>query len=211
MTTVIFVRHGQSEANKKHLFAGHFNAPLTEQGEKQAECTAEYLKQFNIDVLYASDLDRAYNTAVPISKAKKLEIIKNPRLREIFAGEWEGMHIEQIAEKYPAEYNCWREDIGNAALPDGESVKQLSDRICGEVMQLIKKHNGQTICIATHATPIRVFECFAKHLPLSVMKDVPWVTNASVSIYEYDGDFKQILRDENSFQGDLASQLSSRF
>lgn len=211
MTTVIFVRHGQSEANKEHIFAGHFNAPLSEQGKAQAECTAEFLKQYNIDVLYASDLDRAYNTAVPISEVKKLEIIKNKKLREIYAGEWEGMHIEQIAANYPDEYKCWKEDIGNAQLPDGESVKQLSERICNEVVRLAKKHEGQTICIATHATPIRVFACFAKKIPLSSMKDVPWVANASVSVYEYDEEFKQILCGENAFQGELATRLSSRF
>ena len=207
MTTLIFVRHGQSEANEKHIFAGHFDVPLTELGKKQAECTAEFLKNYDIDVLYSSDLQRAYNTALPIAKAKNLDIIKNPRLREIYAGDWEGAGFDYLEAKYKENYVRWRTDIGNAELQDGESVKQMSDRFTAEVMSIIQKHEGQTICIATHATPIRVFECFAKGLPVTSAKDVPWVTNASVSIYEYDGAFKQILRGENAFQGDLVTKL----
>ncbi len=207
MTTIIFVRHGQSEANEKHIFAGHYDIPLTNHGKKQAECAAAFLKDYDIDVLYSSDLQRAYSTALPISKMKNLEIIKNPRLREIYAGDWEGATFEHLQNTYQDDYIRWREDIGNACLQGGESVKQMSERFCSEVMKLIQKHEGETICIATHATPIRVFECFAKGLPVTAAKDFPWVTNASVSVYTFDGKFKQILRGENAFQGDLITKL----
>ena len=45
MTTLILVRHDESEANNKKIFAGSFNPPLTQLGKKQAEATAKYLKK----------------------------------------------------------------------------------------------------------------------------------------------------------------------
>ena len=63
MTTLIFVRHGESLANLQNLFAGHYDIPLTELGHTQAERTAQYLDRYHIDHIYASDLQRAYQTA----------------------------------------------------------------------------------------------------------------------------------------------------
>ena len=66
-THVIFVRHGQSDANVNKYFAGHTNAPLTAVGISQAEKMAEYLRKYPISAVYASDLSRAYYTAKPIA------------------------------------------------------------------------------------------------------------------------------------------------
>ena len=82
-TTVIMVRHGESESNKKNVFTGQQNTPLTELGIKQAALAAEALKNVHIDKIYASDLTRAYNTGLPIAKSHGLEIEKNENLREI--------------------------------------------------------------------------------------------------------------------------------
>ena len=75
MTRIILIRHGQSIANFIGKFAGHSDFDLTELGHRQAELAAGYLlKNEKIDKIYASDLLRAYNTAVPTAKALGLEI-----------------------------------------------------------------------------------------------------------------------------------------
>ena len=75
MTRIIFIRHGQSLANEQSRFAGHTNVPLTELGKAQAERAAEYIvKHEKIDKIYSSDLMRAHDTALPVSKLTKLPI-----------------------------------------------------------------------------------------------------------------------------------------
>ena len=65
MTTLIFVRHGQSKYNRSRKFTGQQDAPLTMLGREQAERTAIYLDRFPITRIYASDLIRAVQTAEP--------------------------------------------------------------------------------------------------------------------------------------------------
>ena len=111
MTKMIFVRHGQSEANLAEIFAGHTDIPLTDLGKRQAENTAQFLKDYPIDVIYSSDLLRAMQTAEPTARMHGMEILPDERLREIYAGEWEGVTFAALMEKYPTEFGeVWRFD-----------------------------------------------------------------------------------------------------
>ncbi len=71
MTKLILIRHGESVANRNHIFVGHTDVELEEKGVKQAELTAQYVyENFKVDKVYASDLKRAYETG------KKVEFWK---------------------------------------------------------------------------------------------------------------------------------------
>lgn len=185
-TVIIMVRHGFSSSNEKQTFTGSMESPLTETGRKQAEMAAEYLEKYKIDKIYSSDLSRAYDTAVPIAKSHNLEIIKNKKLREIDAGDWENKTFESIMDTYGEQYDLWMNDISKACPPNGETVKEFYNRIKNEVYKLVSENEGKTICIATHATPIRVMKCEAVKAYLNGMKDVKWSPNASISIFEYE-------------------------
>ena len=185
-TTIIAVRHGYSEANLTQTFTGNTDSPLIEQGFLQAKLSANYLKDFPIDIIYSSDLKRAYDTAVEISKITGLKINKTEKLREIYGGMWEGIPFSEIAVKYPEQYNIWRNDIGKCTLGGGESVKEFFDRIKNAVFDIIKNNEGKTICIATHATPIRVLRTVSLGKTADDLNDIPWCANASISIFEYE-------------------------
>lgn len=208
MTTLILIRHGESAGNREKRFAGQLDLPLTELGKKQAECAAEYLDRFSVDKIYASDLKRAYDTAVPLSQRQHIPIIASENLREINAGLWEGMPYDEIAARFPENYNVWLTDMGNAKTNGGESVGELYDRITSEITRIVQENPNKTVCIATHAAPIRMFECFAAGKEASFAKHVHWVPNASVTIYEWTDSFKLILRGENSYLGDNATVFS---
>lgn len=181
MTTLLLLRHGQSTANEEGIFAGFLNAPLTEKGRLQAACTASFIAEnYKVDAVYASDLARAYDTGCAAAQLLGLPVTGCEELREIFAGKWEGCSFEELyhhGENFPV----WLEDIGNCRCPEGESVEQLSRRIYETVCRIAQSHDGQTVLIATHATPIRTLMCRMAGLEISGMKDVPWVTNASVT------------------------------
>ncbi|MBQ7096635.1 MAG: histidine phosphatase family protein [Clostridia bacterium] len=186
MTTLIMVRHGQSQANLEEYFAGHTNAQLTEVGISQAKLTAQYLKEnYNISKVYASDLSRAFETGRCISDIFKTEIIPVRNLREIYAGKWEGKAFDTITKAHKNDYSLWLNDIGNAKCTEGESVAELAERVFSALTQIAKENDGKTVAIATHATPIRVTQSIVQTGSLDEMKNIPWVTNASVSELEY--------------------------
>ena len=179
-TKMIFVRHGQSEANLAGIFIGHINSPLTELGHRQAELTAEFLKDEHIDVFYGSDLIRAYETGRHIAKRHNKGVIPDKNLREIFAGDWEG-----------------------------KKFSELYERITGEVKKIARENMGKTVLIATHATPIRCLVCLFKGIDPANMKEVPWVHNASVTEADFyeDGSVAPIIIDKFDFMGEMATAL----
>ena len=108
MTTVYFLRHGQSIGNRTKRFLGHTDEDLSELGYLQAELASSFFDLVDIDVIYSSDLLRAYNTVKPIADKKGLPIIKSEKLREIFAGEWEGKTIDHLWENYYDTFSIWK-------------------------------------------------------------------------------------------------------
>lgn len=193
MTRFIMIRHGFSEANSKHLFAGHSDFPLTEIGKAQAERCAEALKNEKIDAVYASDLSRAFETAIPIARSHSLTVIPCKGLREIFAGEWEGKSFDELDREYPESFGIWKNDLGHAHPDGGESVAQLFERILATLSDIAKSNQGKTICIATHATPIRSVCVAASGGKAEDMSKIPWTPNASISLFEYEnGIFKAV-------------------
>ena len=193
MTRFIIVRHGQSEGNAKGEFHGQYNSDLTELGHEQAECTAEYVDRYTIDVIYSSDIRRAYSTAKHTADRRGLPITADTGLREIFAGEWERMSFDEIPKKYPEEYRVWHEDIAHSHLPGGESVAEMAERVNAAFEKIAAENDGKTVFVATHATPIRAMRCKWLGVPLTEMQRLEWVPNASVTVVEYDGNKRNVL------------------
>lgn len=209
MTTLILVRHGESTANRQRIFAGHYDAELQDRGLEQAKKTAEYLvKNYKIDKVYASDLKRAYVTGKCTADLADVEIVPDKSLREIRAGKWDGMKFDDIITTYPDDYGVWMNDIGKARATDGESVAELCERVMQKLTEIAMKNDGKTVVVATHATPIRVIQSTVQTGGLDEMKNIPWVSNASVSVLEYDNgkwEFKLISEDEHL--GELRTSL----
>lgn len=189
MTTILLIRHGESEANRNHVFAGHLDARLVENGVKQAKMTAQYIREtYKVDAVYASDLVRAYETGAAIAEAVGLPIVAEPRLREIRAGKWEGQSFSKLEEEYAADFRVWKENLGRAVCTGGESVAQLGQRIMAVLTEIAAQNSGKTVVVATHATPIRAMECLVKTGDILRISEFPWVSNASVSRFIHENE-----------------------
>ncbi|MBQ6824502.1 MAG: histidine phosphatase family protein [Clostridia bacterium] len=207
-TTVIMVRHGFSMANEQNRFAGHWDIPLTALGKEQAACAASWFSVHPADAVYASDLMRAYETALPIAAVLGLAVQKEPGLREIRAGEWETLLFDELPLRYPKEFKLWTEDLGRSGCPGGETVAEVYERVWSAVSRLAARHDGETICLASHATPIRAICARALGYPAEEMAKVPWVSNASISIFEYEnGVIRPISLDQTDHLGALRTKL----
>ena len=194
MTKFLLVRHGQSEANKLDLFAGHSDFPLTELGTLQAQKTAQYItNNFNIDAIYSSDLRRAYETALPVSQATNIKISSDKKLREVYAGAWESLSFDTISERFAQDKKIWQSDIANCRCTGGESVREMADRILCRLTEIAENNIDRTVLITFHATPIRAMQAIWQTGSIDNMKDIAWVPNASVTVAEYEnGQFKLI-------------------
>ena len=193
MTRLIFIRHGQSEANEQGRFAGQTDVPLTALGMAQAERAAEYIiKREKIDKIYSSDLKRAHDTAVPAAKLTGLPINDVTELREICAGVWEGRLVSEISVEYEKEFYAWRNDYSNARCTGGESVEEVYARVVPFVKRIARENDGLTLLITSHASPIRAVDCNSRAWGWERMSDVPFVNNSAISIFEYNSDTDKI-------------------
>lgn len=182
MTLFLLIRHGESRANREGYFAGQLDAPLENKGHAQAQRTAQFIAdRYPVDTVYASDLRRAYDTGKAVADLLDLPVTTDPRLRELYAGYWQGMPFTRIMEQYPEDYRVWLQDIGNSVCTGGESIAQLGQRVIQVLTELAESNPGKTLVIATHATPIRVLQSLLHPNGLAQMKDIPWVSNASVT------------------------------
>lgn len=212
MTTLIVVRHGQSQSNLEKRFTGQGNTELTELGRMQAERTAEFLKDYPISVIYASDLNRAMDTARPTAAMHGLEIIPTPMLREVSAGQWEGKTYDQLMEEFEESYSKWLNDLGRAHPEGGESAVEVAERVYKEVDRILEAHCGQCIALFTHATPTRLLGCrWFGYAPEDAAK-MTGCGNASVSVVEYDdeGNFRVVHYGYDEHQGELATRLPGK-
>lgn len=209
MTTLLLIRHGQSMANLESKFAGNFNSPLSPLGEQQAHSTAAYIAStYQVDAVFSSDLDRAKYTGQAVADRVELPLETDKRLREIDAGEWEGKTFDELNAKYPDTYGVWLTDIGNAACPNGEAVAQTQARVVAAVKDIAARYDEKTVVIASHGCAIRTLQCFAEGKTLHEMKNVPWVSNASVSTLTVDnGEIRLVKAGYDKHLGDNQSKL----
>lgn len=210
-TTILLVRHGESLGNEKRIFCGRTDVPLTEKGRKQAQATAEYLKDTHMDAVFASPLDRAYETGTVIAAPHGLSVEADEGLLEIWGGYWEEKSFPEILALYPEDRNTWNDNIGLSRCTGGESVLEVQQRVYAHVEQLAKANAGKTILLATHAMATRSFVAKVMGLQPEEIKDLPWPTNASVTTVEYeDGSFRLVEFSHDEHLQDLITTLPGR-
>lgn len=209
MTTIYMIRHGESKANEKDVFIGHTDLELTELGKQQAEITAAYLKDIIPDAIYASDLKRAYDTALATAKQYGMEVKTEQGLREIFAGTWEYVPFATLERQCPVSFaNIWCKDIANARPDGGESVKEVYDRVTATVRAIAQKHPGETVFLFSHATPVRTMAVYSMGKSAKEVGILPWPSNASVTKITFDGEKFELLEySTDHFMGALATRL----
>lgn len=188
-TNFIIIRHGYSKSNENGYFTGQTDIPLADLGKIQAKQTAQYLfNHFKIDAVYSSPLQRAYQTALPLARLFNLPIETIDDLKEINGGAWEEKTPEQILALYKNDYTLWLNDIGIARCTDGENMQEVQIRASNTLRKIAQQQDNKTVAITTHAGVIRALQCVWQRLPLTEMKNIPWVENASFSLITYDNE-----------------------
>ena len=149
-TQLLLIRHGETTWNAEHRIQGQLDIPLSPLGVLQSARLAECLANEPIDAVYSSGQSRAWLTAAPLAARLGLEVIAEPRLRERSFGIFEGLTLDEVAERYPPEFKKWRERDPAWRPEGGESGQQLIDRVLSAVSDIGIKHPRQTVVVVSH-------------------------------------------------------------
>lgn len=154
MPRLLLVRHGETDAHAAGQFCGWLDAPLNPEGHAQAEVLGKRLAQVEITAVFSSDLRRSVQTANQIVAARSapLTLQTLTALRETHFGVGEGLTWTEIRARYPEEADRWQADKVNQALPGGESLATVADRIQSALPQLTSA--GETVLVVAHGGTI---------------------------------------------------------
>jgi len=170
---IYFIRHGESEANVRKVFAGQKDdSILTKKGEEQALATAIEIKkeEIKIDKIYSSPLKRAYETAEIIAKEIGFDIsniITESRIIEYDMGNLSGTPWHTISSTILV-------DAENAEDPE-----MFKNRVCACVEELSKL--PENILLVSHAAVGRVLETVKEGIDAKLFYDLPAYKNASIT------------------------------
>lgn len=152
-TTVLLIRHGQTDWNVERRWQGHYDAPLNAVGREQAHRLGRRLARWPLAAIYSSDLRRAAETALILGEAVSVTPILDAVWRELHVGLFEGHTREEIRERFPA---AWAQmSHGFVEAPEGESVADLGRRVAPRFEQLLAEHAGQMFAIVSHGATLR--------------------------------------------------------
>jgi broad specificity phosphatase PhoE len=185
-TSVLLIRHGQSEGNAEGRFGGHTATPLSARGRRQAEATARALSSENFSAIYSSDLPRAVETAAPLARLVGREVQQREAFRERNVGVMEGLTFEEAAATHPEQYAALIRRDFEQVLLGGESYRQMLDRASRELDHAILRHSGGRIALFSHTGTICIL---ALHLMGAL--DAPelrpvWIATANCGITRFE-------------------------
>ena len=174
MTEFVLVRHGETDWNVVNRLQGSTDIPLNERGIEQAKQAADALRNTVWDEIFASPLQRAFQTAVIIAQELGLDeaaITTYPELRERSYGLAEGLTLPERREKFPDD--VWPE----AELP------HIMDERAGALMhELAEAHVGKRILVVAHGgwirAALRVTSAFD---PQVIHADIPNISRTYIS------------------------------
>jgi probable phosphoglycerate mutase len=163
-TTILLVRHGETDWNRDRRIQGQTDTPLNDLGREQAQALAAELADERVDAVYASDLSRARETAEILAERLDLPVVVDPGLRERNFGTWEGLTIPELEERWPGAWATWR-DGGHVDWDGGEGHAELAERVRGAVGRLAAAHPGDRLLLVAHGGPLRILLMDAEGLP----------------------------------------------
>ncbi|GAB7038061.1 MULTISPECIES: bifunctional RNase H/acid phosphatase [Catenuloplanes] len=157
-TRMILIRHGETEMTAEKRYSGRGDVPLSALGLEQAAAAARRVAALAPDLaaVVTSPLTRCAATAAEIARAAGgVPVLTEAGLIECDFGDWEGRTFAEVRERWPAEMQRWLDSTA-VAPPGGESFRAVAKRIRGARAAVLAAHEGTTIAVVSHVTPIKL-------------------------------------------------------
>jgi len=187
------VRHGATEWSGGRRFAGGRDIPLSENGRRQCEAVARALAESQAAAVWASPLERARVSAEILAKPHRLEVRLDEAFREMGFGQWEGLTREEVAARFPRDWQVWSASPTRLSAPGAEKLTAVAERVAAGLDAMRNEHDGQTVILVTHAIVVRLLVLAA----LGLGPDRLWTVEATpggISELEYRKDWVTVHR-----------------
>jgi 2,3-bisphosphoglycerate-dependent phosphoglycerate mutase len=196
MTTLVLLRHGESQWNLENRFTGWIDVPLSEKGIEEAKSAGEKLKEYKFDHAFTSVLKRANDTlniVLDITGQKTIPIDYNQALNERHYGDLQGLNKAETAKKFgDAQVKIWRRSF-DVPPPNGESLKNTLERVLpyweSNILPCVKK--GERLIIVAHGNSLRSLVMHLDNLTKEQVLELNIPTGVPL-VYEFDGDAKPV-------------------
>lgn len=196
MKKIFFVRHGQTDLNKDNIVQGSgVDASINELGRSQAKALFSHYSHIPFENIYCSNLIRTKETMAPFIE-KGIPYETTALINEMGWGVHEGKKsTPEMIGAYKSMIAAWGEGDLDARLEDGESARELRDRLA-QFLQLIKNQPEQYILVCTHGRALRCLMCLLKGQEMAAMEDYVH-SNTGVFYTEFDGnDFEVLIEND---------------
>jgi broad specificity phosphatase PhoE len=185
VTVFHLVRHGE-HALQGRIIAGRSDGiGLSSRGRDEATAVAERLAREQIEAIYASPLDRTRETAAILASRLDLPVAVRDDLIELDFGEWTGLTFDQV--RNDERWIPWRSCRSIAAIPGGESWRQVQDRAVAALFDLRRRHPAGAVALVTHGDVIRAALLFGLGMPLDLYNRIE-VGTGSISTIRIEAD-----------------------
>lgn len=186
-TKLLFVRHGETLHNRRRIFQGQSGEGLSDVGRQQAALLAARLAGLTgvrWDALVTSDLERARETAAILGEPLGLAPEPDAGLREVALGAWEGLHEDDVAARFPAEWEAWRrgDDIPRGG---GERLAEVSARMADATGRIAARHAGGAVLIVSHGAAIKSLVAHALGTTTLRLRPLRPVANTGATLLEH--------------------------
>jgi probable phosphoglycerate mutase len=180
---VVLWRHGRTAWNADGRFQGQTDIDLDDTGRRQAATAARLLAALGPDLVRASDLRRARDTAAELARIVDLAVEEDVRLRETYAGAWQGLTGAEIAARFPEEYAAWRAGDPTLRVGGGESRADVAARMVDAITSVaaVLPENGLAV-LATHGGAARLGVAKLLGLPLERFTNLGGLSNCAWSL-----------------------------
>jgi broad specificity phosphatase PhoE len=181
---VVLWRHGETDYNASGRMQGHLDSALTQIGWNQARFAVPALARFSPDLVVASDLRRATDTATVFTTATGVPLRIDKRLRETNLGIWQGMTSAQIDDQWPGNRQIWQTDP-TWSPPGGESRVEVATRAHEVVADLDQVDSGlSTALLCSHGGLTAALTGHLLELPVAAWTKLAGMGNCHWTVLE---------------------------
>ncbi|HAS04663.1 MAG TPA: histidine phosphatase family protein [Dehalococcoidia bacterium] len=208
MLKIMLVRHGETDWNRvKRVQGGSSDTPLNDIGKEQAKGLAALLAKEKIKAIYSSPLQRAVVTAKEIADLHNVSIEISHSLREIEAGELEGILSSDLGKRFS---DFLFDSDKMVKIPSGESLPEVQERGWGLINRLSAEYDECTIVLVSHYFVILSLICKVLDVQLQQINRFRMDTG-SLSIITLDGEslWLQVFNDTGYMSDELRKACSS--
>ena len=190
-TTILLVRHGQTPTTGRLLPGQAPGLHLSDDGKKQAEAAAARLAKLKrVTAIYASPLERARETAMPIARARDLAVRIERGLMDLDVGKWTGERLDKVSKR--PEWSTVQRHPSGFRFPDGESFMEMQARMTETLAKLVERHRGGVVVAVSHADPIKAVVAHALGMHLDLFQRLN-VSPGSITTIAYSGGPPMVL------------------